>query len=312
MLDEEKHFGRAAQRCHVSQPTLSIGVKKLEKELDAVLFERTPNWVKTTPAGERVVEGARKLLEQATQIEDSVRHSKDPLIGPLALGVLPSIGPYLLPRCIPILQRTARHMPLCIEQNNSASLAARLRGGDLDVVVAALPFSAVDVVVQPLFDEPFVVLLPSRHPLALREILEPAELAEQPVLMTAPGCELRHQILGYFPFLNQPQTREQASISIGNTSVDALRHMVASGMGLAIVPATAAQCTLYSPDLLVVRPFAAPEPGRTLVLAWRAGFPRHGAVEALRSAILMCSGSFWAGSTWTAQERAVLVDNNEW
>ncbi len=312
MLDEEKHFGRAAQRCHVSQPTLSIGVKKLEKELGAVLFERTPAGVKTTPAGERVISGARLLLEQAARIEDDARQGRDPLVGRLALGVLPSIAPYLLPRCIPVLQRTARQMPLYVEESDAASLMTRLRNGDLDVVVAAQPFAAPEVVVQVLHHEPFVVLLPARHRLASREMLTPDDLREELVLMTAPGCDLREQVLACLPSLHPQAGTEPGAFRVEGATLDALRHMVASGLGLTVVPAMAARCTFYSGDVLATRPFADPAPGRTLVLAWRASFPRHGAVEALRTAIMASCNTFWKGGMLADFDTAVLVDNKEW
>ncbi len=312
MLAQERHFGRAAQRCHVSQPTLSIGLKKLEKELGAVLFERTPTGVRTTPAGERVVNGARLLLEQAARIEDEARQGRDPLMGPLALGVLPSIAPYLLPQCIPVLQRTARQMPLYVEESDAASLMGRLRNGDLDVVVAAQPFTAPEVVVQILHSEPFVVLLPARHRLASREFLTVTDLEDERVLMSAPGCDLRDQVLSCLPSLNRLTGSGPGAFQVNGSTLDALRHMVASGLGVTVVPAMAARCTFYSAEVLAIRPFAAPVPGRTLVLAWRASFPRHGAVEALRTAIMAGCNTFWTGGTQANFDSAVLVDNKEW
>jgi len=150
-LADQRHFGRAAQLCQVSQPTLSIAVKKLEQNLGVILFERTREGLQLTPLGEQVVAKARKVLAQTAEITDLVSAGNDPLKGPLALGILSCIGPYLLPQFMPHLQHAAPGMPLSLYEGDSRTLAKKLRAGELDVVITTLPFSAADAVVQPLF-----------------------------------------------------------------------------------------------------------------------------------------------------------------
>ena len=154
-LAQEQHFGRAAERCHVSQPTLSIAVKKLEEEL-GVLFERGKQKIMPTPLGEKIVAMAARVLEQAAAIKDVAEAEKDQLEGPIALGTLPTIGPYLLPQFIPLLQETTDKLSLYVEEGSVADLAGKLRSGDLDAILVTAPFAEADVVTQPLFDEPFV------------------------------------------------------------------------------------------------------------------------------------------------------------
>ena len=169
-LAQEQHFGRAAERCHVSQPTLSIAVKKLEDELDVTLFERSKNGVQITPMGERIVGMAGSVLHQAAAIKDVAAADKEQLQGPFQLGTLATIGPYLLPQFIPLLQKTAGQLSLYVEEGTQESLTLKLRHGELDAILVTAPFSEPDVVTQALFDEPFVLLLPADHRLAGKSV----------------------------------------------------------------------------------------------------------------------------------------------
>src|ERR1044071_3336208 len=174
-LAQEQHFGRAAERCHVSQPTLSIAVKKLEDEL-GILFERGKQKILPTPLGHKIVAMASRVLEQAAAIKDVAEADKDQIEGPLALGTLPTIGPYLLPQFIPLLQETSNKLSLYVEEGSVADLAGKLRNGDLDAMLVTAPFAEADVVVQPLFDEPFMLLMPADHRLASKLKIEAADL----------------------------------------------------------------------------------------------------------------------------------------
>src|SRR6187549_2153639 len=174
-LAQEQHFGRAAERCHVSQPTLSIAVKKLEEEL-GVLFERGKQKILPTPLGEKIVAMAAKVLEQAAAIKDVADADKDQLQGPISLGTLPTIGPYLLPQFIPLLQETAPSLSLYVEEGTQAALAAQLRSGALDAILITAPFVETDVVTQPLFDEPFMLLMSAKHRLAGRPVIQANDL----------------------------------------------------------------------------------------------------------------------------------------
>src|SRR6187455_630978 len=200
-LAQEQHFGRAAERCHVSQPTLSIAVKKLEDEL-GVLFERGKQKILPTPLGAKIVAMAAKVLEQAAAIKDVADADRDQLEGPLALGTLPTIGPYLLPQFIPLLQETSSKLALYVEEGSTAELATKLRNGDLDAILVTAPFVEADVVVQPLFDEPFVLLLPADHRLAAKAQIAAADLAPDELLLLGEGDSLREQVLKAFPHLD--------------------------------------------------------------------------------------------------------------
>lgn len=289
-LAQEQHFGRAAERCFVSQPTLSIAVKKLEEELGVALFERSKSRVQATPLGEKIVAQANLVLEQTSAIKDIANAGKDQLSSPLHVGAIFTIGPYLLPHFIPELQKIAQKMPLYVEEGYTATLRQKLRKGELDVIIVALPFTEADVVTQPLFDEPFVVLLPHDHPLSKKDAIDPRDLDGQNVLLLGEGHCFRDQVLATCPnlqtSLEDPSGRLRTAAE--GSSLETLRHMVASGLGITILPLSAAVTANYTPNLLVTRPFTHPAPSRTVALAWRASFPRFKAVEALRKAISMC------------------------
>lgn len=289
-LAQEQHFGRAAERCFVSQPTLSIAVKKLEEELGVALFERSKSRVQATPLGEKIVAQAHLVLEQTSAIKDIANAGKDQLSSPLHVGAIFTIGPYLLPHFIPELQKVARDMPLYVEEGYTATLRQRLRSGELDVIIVALPFTEADVVTQPLFDEPFVVLLPQDHPLAEKQTIDPSDLDEHNVLLLGEGHCFRDQVLATCPNLKSSMEDANGRIRTAaeGSSLETLRHMVASGLGITILPMSAAVTGNYTPSMLVTRPFTQPAPSRTVALAWRASFPRSKAIDALRKAINMC------------------------
>lgn len=285
-LAQEQHFGRAADRCYVSQPTLSIAVKKLEDELGIALFERTKSRVQPTPLGEQIIAQANLVLEQTAAIKDLADAGKDQLSSPLSVGAIFTVGPYLLPKFIPHLQQLAQKMPLYVEEGYTHNLRKKLRNGELDVIIIALPFSEPDVVTQTLYDEPFVVLMPKNHPLAAQEKISATDLSDQKMLLLGEGHCFRDQVLTTCPNL-QPNSDESSQIRTvaEGSSLETLRHMVASGLGITILPLSAAESSLYTQDLLITRPFADPAPSRTVALAWRASFPRHKAIDALRKAI---------------------------
>lgn len=289
-LAQEQHFGRAADRCYVSQPTLSIAVKKLEDELGVALFERTKSRVQPTPLGEQIVAQANLVLEQTAAIKDLADAGKDQLSSPLSVGAIFTIGPYLLPKFIPHLQQLASKMPLYVEEGYTHNLRKKLRNGELDVIIVALPFVEPDVVTQALYDEPFVVLMPKEHSLASKEAIDPADLNTQQLLLLGEGHCFRDQVLTTCPNLQHhgEETANNVRTAAEGSSLETLRHMVASGLGLTILPASAAESSLYSSDVLVTRPFTEPSPSRTVALAWRASFPRHKAIDALRAAIKAC------------------------
>lgn len=286
-LAQEQHFGRAADRCHVSQPTLSVAVKKLEDELNVALFERSKTRVSPTPMGEMIVAQAQKVLEETAAIKDIASMGKDQLSSPLKVGAIFTIGPYLFPKFIPKLQQIAPKMPLYVEEGYTATLRERLRKGDLDVIIVALPFTEADVVTQGLYEEPFVVSLPAKHPLAASDSIRSEQLKEENVLLLGPGHCFRDQILEACPNIEKAPSDDAKTIRTATegSSLETLRHMVASGIGITILPESAAT-SRYENDALVTRPLAETLATRTVALAWRASFPRHKAIDALREAIL--------------------------
>ena len=254
------------------------------------------------------------MLEQAAAIKDVAEAGKDQLEGPIALGTLPTIGPYLLPQFIPLLQETSNKLSLYVEEGAVAELAGKLRNGDLDAILVTAPFVETDVVTQPLFDEPLVLLLPADHRLANKVRIEPADLVPGELLLLGEGDSLREQILAAFPQLD-PKAETGAGVRTftQGATLETLRHMVASKLGVTILPQTAAEAPLYAPNLLTTRPFTNPVPKRSLVLAWRVSFPRHKAIDLLRRAIQASSSAYWNYNTAHAQEApGRMVENRNW
>ena len=285
-LAQDQHFGQAAERCNVSQPTLSVAVKKLEEELGIALFERSKTRVQPTPMGEKIIIQAQNVLEQASVIKDIATSGKDQLGSPLKVGAIFTIGPYLFPQFIPQLQDIAPKMPLFVEEGFTATLRQQLRKGDLDVIIVALPFTEADVVTQALYEESFVVLLPAQHPLAQKEVIAPSDLTEENVLLLGEGHCFRDQILQAVPNINTSAADDSGNIrtATAGSSLETMRHMVASGIGITILPESAAGSN-YAPDTLVTRPLTEVHAKRTVGLAWRASFPRHKAIDILKTAI---------------------------
>jgi len=309
-LAQEQHFGRAAERCNVSQPTLSIAVKKLEDELGATLFERGKQGVLVTPLGARIVAMAGEVLQRTAEIKDVAAADADQLDGPLALGTLPTIGPYLLPQFIPLLHEMAGGLPLYVEEATQPTLATKLRNGDLDAILITAPFSEPDIVTQPLFEEAFVVLVPARHRLAGKSLITATDLEASEVLLLDEGHAFREQVLTAFPHL---RAQDAPRGSMTGSTLETLRHMVASGLGLTILPQSAAHTPLYAANLLVAKAFAEPVPKRTLALAWRVSFPRHKAIDVLRRAIQASSAAYWNYHTSRQPDYAgVIVENRDW
>ena len=290
MLAKEQHFGRAAERCFVSQPTLSIAVKKLESELGVALFERTKSRVQPTPVGERVVQQAQRVIEQTSAIRDLADEGKDQLSSPLSIGAIFTIGPYIFPQMIPRIRIAAPDMPLVIEEGYTATLRKRLRNGELDVILISLPFNEPDVVTQVLYEEPFVVLMPKHHSLASKKTISTNDLNQSDVLLLGEGHCFRDQILDSCVGLRQSIEENRSSVRTAaeGSSLETLRHMVASDLGITVVPQSAADISQYKDGALVWRPFASPAPSRKVALAWRASFPRHKAIDAVRQSILSC------------------------
>ncbi len=288
-LAREQHFGHAAERCFVSQPTLSIAVKKLEEELGVPIFERSKSRVHPTPLGKQIIAQAQLVLEQASAIKDIASAGKDQLNSPMQVGAIFTIGPYLFPQFIPALQSMAEEMPLYVEESYTATLRQRLRDGELDAIIIALPFTEADVVTKTLYDEPFVVLMPHNHPLTEKAEIAPSDLDGHNVLLLGEGHCFRDQVLEACPNLDVSTERSgHVRTASEGSSLETLKHMVVSGLGITILPKSAAVTRQYADNLLATRPFADPVPSRTVALAWRASYPRLQAIDMISNAIQQC------------------------
>lgn len=282
MLAEEKHFGRAADRCYVSQPTLSVAVKKLEEELGTAIFERSKSSVYVTPLGEQIITQAKRVLDQANIIKELASSGKNQLKSPLKIGAIFTIAPYLFPFMIPSLHKITSGMPLIIEEDLTENLRPKLRNGELDAIIVALPFREPDVVTQPIYEEDFMVLMPKNHPWTKLSSIETDQLSTDNLLLLGKGHCFSEQVLEACPLVTESEFGDGRTI-VNGSSLETIRYMVASGLGVTVLPKSAAMNINH--EMLEVRPFAAPAPKRTVALAWRASFPRPKAIEAVSQSI---------------------------
>lgn len=280
-LAQVRHFGQAAKVCHVSQPTLSVAINKLEKSLGIVIFERHYNKVRVTEIGEKIIAQAQRALEEVAGIEEIATRGKSQLTSPLRIGAIYTVAPYLFPSLIPKIKKRAPQMPLIVQEDFTSNLRAKLQRGELDVIFVALPFTETGVVKKALYDEPLVVLMPKDHPLAKKPALDSADLKNENVLLLGEGNCFRNQVLEVCSHCYNPHGDQQ---TIEGTSLETLRHMVASGLGITILPSTAAEMQYYH-KTLCVRPFKKKIPQRTIALAWRSSFSRTKAIDAIIQSI---------------------------
>jgi len=297
----EKHFGKAADACYVSQPTLSVAIKKLEEELDVKLFERSANEVTVTPLGEEIVRQAQSVLEQAANIKEIAKRGKDPLAGPLRLGVIYTIAPYLLPD---LVRQTIAHtpqMPLMLQENFTVKLLEMLRTGEIDCAIMAEPFPDTGLAIAPLYDEPFLAVVPAAHALAKLETVSAELLKSETMLLLGSGHCFRDHVLEVCPeFARFSSDAEGIRKSFEGSSLETIKHMVAAGMGVTLVPRLSVPRDALSAagvrpkrkrdEDAYVRylPFDGDPPTRRVVLAWRRSFTRYEAIAALRNAIYAC------------------------
>ncbi|WP_374317031.1 LysR substrate-binding domain-containing protein [Aquabacterium sp.] len=284
----ERHFGRAAEACFVSQPTLSVAVRKLEDELDVKLFERGSTEVTVTPLGEEIVRQAQSVLEQAQAIKEIAKRGKDPLAGPLRLGVIYTIGPYLLPDLVRNAITLTPQMPLILQENFTVKLLEMLRAGELDCAILAEPFVEAGLAVAPLYDEPFLVAVPKSHELASHKEICAEELKRETMLLLGAGHCFRDQVLDVCPeFARFSSDAEGIRRSFEGSSLETIKYMVAAGMGVTVVPQLSVPAEPH-PHVAFV-PFKPPVPSRRVVLAWRRSFTRYEAIAALRNAVMACA-----------------------
>ena len=294
----ERHFGKAAEACFVSQPTLSVAVKKLEDELELKIFERSANEVTVTPLGDEIVRQAQSVLEQASLIRDIAKRGKDPLAGALKLGVIYTIGPYLLPDLVRQMIMHTPQMPLMLQENFTVKLLELLRNGEIDCAILAEPFPDTGLALAPLYDEPFFAAVPTTHKLARQATVSTEDLKQETMLLLGAGHCFRDHVMEVCPeFARFSSNAEGIRKSFEGSSLETIRHMVAAGIGVTLVPRLSIPAEALKPkparrkaeDALVkYLPFAGDPPMRRVVLAWRRSFTRYEAIAALRNAIYAC------------------------
>ncbi len=301
----EKHFGKGAEACHVSQPTLSVAIKKLEEELQVKLFERNANEITVTPLGEEIVRQAQSVLEQAESIREIAKRGKDPVAGALRLGIIYTIGPYLLPDLVRQTIANTPQMPLMLQENFTVKLLEELRTGEIDCAILAEPFPDANLAIAPLYDEPFMAAVPSTHPLAERSSITAEELKKETMLLLGNGHCFRDHVLEVCPeFARFSSATEGIRRSFEGSSLETIKHMVAAGMGVTLVPRLSVPKDAVPPlavkapaktkeaaelqSYIKYLPFEGHVPTRRVVLAWRRSFTRYEAIAALRNAIYAC------------------------
>ena len=301
----EKHFGKGADACHVSQPTLSVAIKKLEEELQVKLFERNASEITVTPLGEEIIRQAQSVLEQAESIRETARRGKDPLAGALRLGVIYTIGPYLLPDLVRQTIATMPQMPLMLQENFTVKLLEELRNGEIDCAILAEPFPDTNLAIAPLYDEPFMAAVPSAHPLATRDSITAEEIKKETMLLLGNGHCFRDHVLEVCPeFARFSNNSDGIRKNFEGSSLETIKHMVAAGMGITLVPRLGVPKEAFGlngngkkrgrgksaepPPYIKYLPFTGHIPSRRVVLAWRRSFTRYEAIAALRNAIYAC------------------------
>ncbi len=277
---DQRHFGRAAAQCFVSQPTLSAQLKKLEESLGVQLIERAPNNVSLTEAGEQIVARARGILEATDEVVTLARSQRDPLAGRLRVAFLPTIGPYLLPHVAPAVRKALPRLELRLYEYQTDPMLEKLHAGELDVGVLALPVELAGLEARELYREPFTVALPERHALAARESVRVADLKGETLLLLEEGHCLRDQAL---EVCSRAGTRDVQDFRA--TSLETLRQMVATGAGITLLPELAGRGAYRNARGVVLRPFVRPAPVRHIGALWRKSTPRRAAIDALCTVI---------------------------
>ncbi|HUK01845.1 MAG TPA: LysR substrate-binding domain-containing protein [Steroidobacteraceae bacterium] len=275
-LADTRHFGRAAQRCFVSQPTLSSQLKKLETSLGVQLIERQPRHVSLTPAGTEIVERARRILQASDEVVELARSHRDPLAGTLRVALLPTIGPYLLPQVAPALRKGLPRLTLLLAELQTEPMLEKLHAGEIDVGILALPVNLDGLSARELYAEPFLVALPQGHRLAGRASLRLQDLREEPLLLLEEGHCLRDQALELCSRVGVGERQDFRA-----TSLETLRQMVAAGAGITLLPELAGRGAYGSARGVVLKPLVRPVPTRSIGAVWRKSSARQAAIGAL-------------------------------
>lgn len=284
-----KHFGHAAEACFVAQPTLSVAIKKLEDELGVMIFERGGTEISVTPLGVQIIAQAERVLEQTAAIREIANQNKDPLAGPLRLGIIYTVGPYLLPLLVKTMIEHTPQMPLVLQENFTARLLELLRQGELDAAIIALPFSDHGLLTQPLYDESFIIALPKQHTWADHDSISAQDLKSETMLLLGNGHCFRDQVLEVCPEMSRfSTTGDGIARTFEGSSLETIRHMVASGIGVTVLPRASVPDINTKTGMLRYVPFSQPVPSRRIVIVWRKSFTRYAAIAAVQQAVLTC------------------------
>jgi len=288
---QAKQFCKAAEDCFVSQPTLSLGIKKLEEELGVQLFERSHQNLVITSAGQKIVEQASKVLKEVSKIKELALHDQNQLSYPLKLGAIHTVGPYLFPDLLPVVKENVPQLPLLVEESYTRELTRKLKNGEIDAAIISLPYEEAGIEYELLYEEPFVVLVPSSHLLAIVDRVSVNSLSKETLLLLGPDHCMRDQVLQIFhnAGLNKEQTDTYIENSFESSSLETIRFMVAGGVGVTIVPRMSACAHRYAQRLISIKHFSGIEPTRQIALAWRRNFSRMQAIEMMANCIRECS-----------------------
>lgn len=283
-VGKEKHFRKASETCFVSQPTLSVAIKKLEEELGVTLFERRKHDVIVTPIGHKIIEIAKEILERSQDIKQISKESQGDFTSELKIGAIYTIAPYLLPKLIPNFQKRVPDVPIIIEENYTHVLAQKLQSGELDIVILSLPFNESNIETLPLYEEDFVAILPNKHQLINDKLLNLNKIEDESVLLLGSGHCFRDQVIEAFPNLvhmNYQSDRIQKTYE--GSSLETIRYMVSSGAGISVFPYTS--LSERDDGLFTVKKLSEPVPKRTVAMAWRKTFSRSKILELFKQSI---------------------------
>ncbi|MCB1560858.1 MAG: DNA-binding transcriptional regulator OxyR [Xanthomonadales bacterium] len=279
-LAEHRHFGRAAAACYVSQPTLSTQIRKLEDELGVTLIERAPRRVMLTPVGRDIAERAGRVLAEVEQLKQTARRATDPESGAIRLGIFPTLGPYLLPHVIPRIRKRFPRLELLLVEEKTEVILKRLREGQLDAGILALPLPDEHLHIEPLFDEPFVLAVPESHPFAKRKSLKTDQLATESLLLLEDGHCLRDQALDVCHLAG---AFEKSGFRA--TSLETLRQMVAANVGMTLLPTLAVKPPVPRSDAIHLLRFEGEAPRRQIAMVWRRSSAMDDTLSALAGEI---------------------------
>ena len=288
-VSRELHFGNAAASCFVSQPTLSVAIKKLEDELGVDIFERHKHDVTVTTLGKRIVEQAQQTLEQSNIIKQIAEEGLDQLKGELRIGAIYTIGPYLLPKIIPLLNQQAPDLTIIIEEDFTHNLAERLKRGELDIIIVSTPFEMPGIASKVLYKEPFLVALPENHMLAKKKTIKADDLIQETILLLRSGNCFRDQVIEACPACKSDSfSKDAIQKTLESSSIETIRQMVAAGSGVTILPCTSINEDMGVNNLLAFRPFTKPVPEREIAIAYRNSYPRQKLIHLLIDVISGC------------------------